>query len=147
MRLRNLYALLSLAGLTPALLWMGAGCDRSGDDEQNLSSTHPGTPSVTTTLAPEWDPSLTMPPYSLTDAGDISCKPRDVSSLNLFSLSTGGAAFTPAEVSSLEEALEKGLRLAEQSLGPLMADLPPFESVISEQGPRVGAIPSSGAAG
>ena len=43
------------------------------------------------------------------------CEPRDVSGVNLFGPQGGAAAFTPQETPTVEETLEKGLRLAEAS--------------------------------
>ena len=101
---------------------------------------------------------VTFPPNPVSDsAGEVTepqddspvddLKARDVSGFDIFSPPSGGAAYEPLEIASVEDVLEKELRLAEQSPGPLVADLPPLESVISEQRPRVGAILSSGAAG
>lgn len=47
--------------------------------------------------------------------GQAACEPRDVSGVNLFGPRGGAAAFTPQETPTVEETLEKGLRLAEAS--------------------------------
>ena len=47
--------------------------------------------------------------------GQAACEPRDVSGVNLFGSQGGAAAFTPQETPTIEETLEKGLRLAEAS--------------------------------
>ena len=55
------------------------------------------------------------PPCSHNGGSNDPCEQRAVSSLNLFSMPIGGAASTPAEGSTVEDVLEKGLRLAESS--------------------------------
>ena len=44
--------------------------------------------------------------------GQAACEPRDVSGINLFGSQGGAAASTPQETPTVEETLEKGLRLA-----------------------------------
>ena len=57
-------------------------------------------------------PSLSSPPCIDDEGQGGSCEARDVSSFDLFGRPTGGAASTQGEIPTVEEVLEKGLRLA-----------------------------------
>ena len=54
-------------------------------------------------------------PCNVQDEVSVSCVPRDVSGLKLFSPAVQGAAYQPEDTSTLEDTLEKGLREAEAS--------------------------------
>ena len=54
-------------------------------------------------------------PCNVQDEASVSCGPRDVSGLKLFSPAVQGAAYHPEDTSTLEDTLEKGLREAEAS--------------------------------
>ena len=61
-------------------------------------------------------PSTATPPCNDEPDGEVSCEPRDVSAIDLFSGSSGsGDLFIEGPAPTLEEVLEKGLELAEAS--------------------------------
>ena len=75
-------------------------------------------PSPTVVRAPvhaQVSPPAITPPCDPNGQTGEPCEPRDVSHLRLFSGGVSGAAYAPHDVSSVEEALEKGLREAEAS--------------------------------
>ena len=125
LRLRRLATGVTVLGLL--LLGALVGCielsnDRDGHETVDTPPTESMTmPRKNTSFEPEEDPlwaetdGITNGP-PCTDAADVSCAPRDVSSFSLFVARRGGAAYVADErADPVEDALEKGLRLAEAS--------------------------------
>ena len=99
MRFKGPYAILLLT-LASVLLWVVTGCGKDTNNEalHDPSGRESG-----------------LPPCSTTDTAGDPCEPRDVSNFALFSGNAQGAEFTDEEAGTVEDILEKGLKLAEAS--------------------------------